>query len=384
MKNDKTGFFNLPSTRITFRYSIIAIISIVFVSVILPTLLNYPPDSINTPFDVQMTGISYSAQYSLVGVGSLLFVFIMVRRLFKPIDLWFSDTNPKKFKDKKRIKKVRGKCFSLPYIIFFTEIIIPVICVAFVLLVTNSHHLIMIGKILIILLCFLLFFAVLSYIFSKGLYNSFLIATYEENTYIGLRVNLTKKIALQILPICISGILITSLIAYSQTVKAKEDTLFSVYNKDLSKYFDTSRIYTIDEIQYLLENFSTYDSSHTKFIIKPNKEAITLDNSELSEFIIEYTTQISEHHSGRTYDSYAVDTQGATVKLLTTEGYCYVGVLYNSSSQTTIIMLVVDFIALIILIVILLILFGHSLSNDISTVTSGLNDIANSASDNLK
>ena len=97
MKNDKTGFFNLPSTRITFRYSIIAIISIVFVSVILPTLLNYPPDSINTPFDVQMTGISYSAQYSLVGVGSLLFVFIMVRRLFKPIDLWFSDTNPKKF-----------------------------------------------------------------------------------------------------------------------------------------------------------------------------------------------------------------------------------------------------------------------------------------------
>ncbi|MBR3152337.1 MAG: histidine kinase [Clostridia bacterium] len=379
MKKKKTEFFSLPSSKITVRYSIIAIFSIFFVAVVLPILLNYPPDSINTAFDVQMTGISYNTQYTIIGVGSLFLVFALVKILFKPIDKWFADTNPKKFKDKKRVKKVREKCFSLPYIIFFGEIIIPMVCVSFVLLVTNSHHLIMIGKILIIMLCFLLFFAVISYIFSKGLYNSFLIATYETNTDIGLRVSLTKKITMQILPICISGILITSLIAYSQTVKAKEDTLFSLYHKNLESYFDTSRTYTIDEIKYLLKNFEVYDSNHSKFIIKDNKEVINIDNDEISEFIVEYTTQIAEHHQGRTYDSYAVDTQGATIKLRTNEGYCYVGILYDSNAQSTIAVLFVDFIALIVLIIIVLVLFGKSLSEDISTITKGLNNIANSS-----
>jgi len=43
----------LPSTKIAFRFICIAFMTILAVYFLLPTLLNYPPESINTAFDLE-------------------------------------------------------------------------------------------------------------------------------------------------------------------------------------------------------------------------------------------------------------------------------------------------------------------------------------------
>ena len=55
----KEKFKKRPSLRISLRYSIIAIILILIFSMLVPTLLNYGPESINTQFDIEMSYIPY-------------------------------------------------------------------------------------------------------------------------------------------------------------------------------------------------------------------------------------------------------------------------------------------------------------------------------------
>ena len=56
-------------------------------------------------------------------------------------------------------------------------------------------------------------------------------------------------------------------------------------------------------------------NTHSKFIITPNRDLITIDGPEANSFILEYTTQISEKYNGKIFDSYGIDRQGASLKI---------------------------------------------------------------------
>ena len=51
-------------------------------------------------------------------------------------------------------------------------------------------------------------------------------------------VNLRKKIVLQIMPLFVSVLLLTSFMGYSRSVKEKEDIFFTLYNASLNNNFD--------------------------------------------------------------------------------------------------------------------------------------------------
>ena len=369
--------FKKPSSRIVVRYCAIALVVLLACASLLPTLLNYAPGSINTAFDIKMSYISYIQQFCIIGLVILFLIFVSTKLLLRDIDKWYLNKDKENYSyDIKYIQKIRKKCFNLPYIIFLFELLLPTIGISAVLFFTGSHHAIMLLKILVIVISFVLLLAVFTYIFSKDLYDQILRSTYEEGINIGIRVNLVYKIAMQILPVFLTVLLLSSFIAYSRSVKEKEDIFYTIYNEKLNSSFDKNLTYDINQIKDILNNLELYNASDSKFIIIGD-DVITLTGTKPSDFMIDYTKELSEQYNGRTYDSYGVDTQGATLKLNSSEGICYVGICYNISSNETLYFLFVEVISLLIIISFVLYYFSKSLSNDIQVVTNGLNNIGN-------
>ena len=76
-KNNK--FINTPSTLISFRYALITLIITLILMVIIPKVLNYGPGTINTPFDIQMSNISYNTQFTII-VCAIIFIIVLYQK----------------------------------------------------------------------------------------------------------------------------------------------------------------------------------------------------------------------------------------------------------------------------------------------------------------
>ena len=379
MKKNKVSFFKLPSTRITIRYLLVALVMVLIMTSVLPTILNYPPDSLNNNFDIYMSGIPFSAQIAIIYIPCSFLIFAVVKFLFIPIDKWYQDSSTEKYNNKKKIQKIREKCFNLPYIIFFIECFIPIVGVIFVLALTGSHPPVMIFKILLLFISFFLLFSVTSYIFSKSFYTHILEDIYDVKSEINTHVSLKSKIWLQVLPISIMGILLTALIAYTQVVKTEENSLFSSYRKNLNEYFDTNITYDSGELVKSFSEFELLSLSHSKFIIYPDNSFLTLSGYAPSKFMIEYTKYNSENLDGRTYDGYGIDTQGTTIKINTEKGPYILGIMYSIDSSETLIFLLIDFLFTISITFFSINIFAKSLHNDITAVSDSLFNISNSS-----
>ena len=362
-----------PSTELSFRYSLIALIITLFLMLLIPTILNYGPESINTNFDIQMSGISYNTQFLLIIFAIILVIVLLTKFLLKDIDKW----SKTKKATPTEIRKIRKKCLQLPYTFFAIETLIPFLASVIILSITGSHYPIMILKIVLLLLSFTTLLAVISFVFSKNLYDKILAETYSSNIKLEKSINLKGRLFLLITSLFAVGILFTSLIGYSSSVADLSNTLFKTYNHILTETFDTNTIYTIDELIIKLENIDSITENETKFILNDNNQITIVSGHSISNFVIEYTKQISSKYNGRLYDSYGLDTQGASLKLKTTSGEYYIGILYDIYSETTLNNLINTFIFLIIIISTIILILINSISKDLTQISDGFENIIN-------
>ena len=86
----KNLFYRRPSIRIAARYSATVSFVILLFAILMPKLLNYGPESINTPFDIQMSYIPYWVQYLCVGLLLVFLTFIITGLSFKVVDKFYS------------------------------------------------------------------------------------------------------------------------------------------------------------------------------------------------------------------------------------------------------------------------------------------------------
>lgn len=378
MRNKKKIKWNsTPSNIISFRYAAIAFIIILILMMIIPKILNYGPGTINTPFDVQMSYISFNTQFLILGIVIVLGIVFFTKFALRDIDKWYKISLTKRYSDKEQIKLIRKKCLTLPYQFYMFEILTPSIVTILVLSLTGSHLSIMIAKIIILLASFSILLGVVSFIFSKNLYDEILTQTYIEGSDIGFRVSLRKRIMILLFPICIAAIILTALVGYSVSVIEKEDVLYNVYSKILTDKFDTEKVYTKDEIKEIANGFELYDEADRVFILNQDKTYEMLKGDEISNFIVEYTIQISEQNKGRLYDSYGVDTQGSSVKLKTDTGNIYVGILYDIFSETALNYLVLTALFLAVISAIIITIFSSSISKSLRQIHKGFRNICN-------
>lgn len=378
MKNKKKIKWNsTPSNIISFRYASIAFVIILILMMIIPKILNYGPGTINTPFDVQMSYISFNTQFLILGIVIVLGIVFFTKFTLRDIDKWYKTSLTKRYNDKEQIKLIRKKCLTLPYQFYMFEILTPSIITILVLSLTGSHLSIMIAKIIILLASFSILLGVVSFIFSKNLYDEILTQTYIEGSDIGFRVSLRKRIMILVFPICIAAIILTALVGYSASVIEKEDVLYNVYSKILIDKFDTEKVYTNDEIKKIANSFELYNETDRVFILNQDKTYEILKGDEISNFIVEYTIQISEQNNGRLYDSYGVDTQGSSIKLKTDTGNIYVGILYDIFSETALNYLVLTALFLAVISAIIIAIFSSSISKSLRQIHKGFRNICN-------
>ena len=368
-KVNTLGFKKAPSTLISFRYSTIALAITLILMLIIPKVLNYAPGTINTPFDIQMSYISYNTQFFALATLIILGIVISHKISLHEVDTWYSDTDKSKFTDIKRLQKIRNKCITLPYIYFAVEIILPS-TIAFILLsITGSHSAIMIGKVILLLGSFSLLLAVVSFIFSKDIYDELLSKTYIEGFNIGARIGLKQRIFLLIFPILLASILMTALIGYSSSIREKEESLFYIYSNQIKNVFDTSKTYTIKEIYSILSSINTLSDTDKFFMITENANAICVKGTPVSNFVIEFTLQLSDENNG-------TDAQGCSLKLKTPTGETvYAGILYDVVAQNTFRYLMIVSVFLISISLVILYIFANSIRNSIQKITVGFEHI---------
>ncbi len=374
--NKKISFLSLPSTKLSIIFSILSACILIAVAITLPLILNYPPNSINTPFDIEMSGIPYVAQFACIELIALIVICFVIKKVFKPIDEWYKNKDDLKYNNSRNIDTIRKRCLNLPYIIFLVELIIPSIICFTILSITGSHEKTMILKITTLIVAFTFLLAVTSYIFTKSLFRKLLSDIYRKDADIGMRINIGTKILMQVIPVCIIGMLLIALVGYTKSIKSSEDALFDVYSKNLSILFDKDETYTYTRIRNLLEKLLIYNDSASVFILSEDGEVDLLSGPAPSSFVIKYTLKYAEQNNGKTYDSYAVDTQGATIKLNTQDGSYYACILYHTNSNEALIYIIATFILVFSLMLVLLIIFVRSLSKEVSMISESLSHIS--------
>lgn len=374
--NKKVSFLSFPSTKLSIIFSILSACILIAVAITLPLILNYPPNSINTPFDIEMSGIPYVAQFACIELIALIVICFVIKKVFKPIDEWYKNKDDLKYNNSRNIDTIRKRCLNLPYIIFLVELIIPSIICFTILSITGSHEKTMILKITTLIVAFTFLLAVTSYIFTKSLFRKLLSDIYRKDADIGMRINIGTKILMQVIPVCIIGMLLIALVGYTKSIKSSEDALFDVYSKNLSILFDKDETYTYTRIRNLLEKLLIYNDSASVFILSEDGEVDLLSGPAPSNFVIKYTLKYAEQNNGKTYDSYAVDTQGATIKLNTQDGSYYACILYHTNSNEALIYIIATFILVFSLMLVLLIIFVRSLSKEVSMISESLSHIS--------
>ena len=365
------------STMISIRYASIALIITMALMVIIPKVLNYGPEMINTDFDIQMSKISFKAQFSIIAVAIISLIVIVIKILLKDIDKYITELENSEEIDKNFIIEVRKKCLNLPYLFLFFEAFLPSIVAIIVLSVTGSHSFVMIGKILFLLFSFSLLLSIVSFIFSKSLFDEILSKTFEIDADLGPRIILKNKLNILIFPVVISTALILSLVGYMSSVIEKEDAFFELYTSQLEEAFDSDTVYTEDEAIELLKSIKLHDNNEAVFLIKSNDEVVDITDNKVDSFIIEYLKQIASRYDGRLYGSYGNDIQGSSKQIKTDNGFCYVGITYEVIGPKAMTYLLITGMVTIILSYIIIRTYGKSLSRSLHTVYAGFKNIIN-------
>ena len=365
------------STKMTLSFCSLLIAICAVFYFILPNLLNYPPDTINTQFDKEVSILYYCFQF-LIAVFFILTIFIIYFKIkLRKIDKWEED----KPTDKKTILDIRKLCLSFPYKLYIILEIFPVVIVSLVLEFTGSHPLVLIFKIGILVFSFSTLLSSFFLIVSKNiLYHvlketSDLLSIREQKHTMGL----TARLIFHIFPSILVTALVICLIGYARLTVEKGNFLTTYYEKVLTDAHLEENM-TGDPLEYVKNNLTSnyISSSDFLFVEYPDGSIRTTNDTELSHFFVKYMHELSPSHDNRVYEAYTIDAQGV-IETFNYNGQNYtVGFYYEIVSPSLIYYFLLSSGLLFLFNLVILFYITKSITSDIQKVTDGLNQIIKS------
>lgn len=328
--------FHIKSTtKIFLFYLFIPFIIVLILYPLLPIILNYPPDSINNMFQVSLDGLTYTQQYLMIVILFCFFSLVILLIRLSRINNTISKIN--KTNDKKEIetsiRKVRGLCLNTPYLLYYLEILLPLILMPITFLFIQAYILTII-KICLIYILFFTLGAVLCFVFSQSQFKKILIILHEKFPDVSEKIenetnfrknkSLAVNLILQLMPLIIVALFFTSLVYYTKAAEKTGDIYYQSYKTSFNRYFNEKSYNDIYTIIENLKEMDKMDSSHTFFILNSNGEYITENGMKLSPFLIKYSLEKSANQDGRTYDYYCLDREGYVKKI----NYTGIGDIY--------------------------------------------------------
>lgn len=371
------NLFNIESRK---KLIIINLLIALFLGIILyfslPSILNYPPNSTDNEFQIEVVGIGYTPQFIIILLVLLLLIYMLLNLVYKKLSI-----PPDKLTSLESIRKLRKKAFNYPFTMLLFELFVPPLFVILLLMVFNTSFELTL-RITAIIFTFSSLFAILSYMLSKRFFSNILISTAKQadNQTAGTRVPLYCKLLIQLFPLFLYSFVLILLIAMSLLTVEKGNLLHQYYKQELSNYFNTEKVYTIQEIENIFETIEYNSDNDHYFIISEDGEVIS-STQNLNDFFIKYTLNFYDETEGYTYEYYGQNIEGAVIKVQTDIGDCYIGVRYFVFNDSFILPFLIAILILIIINILLILYIGRDLTNDINNVTQRMNQI--SSSDNI-
>ena len=338
-------------------------------------ILNYPPGTVDTQFQIDYGGLTYSAQFLLLYVFvTALFILYQRYFLFKKIANWEkSDGSNSKYS----IDEVRKTLLTAPTKFYLLQIIIPFIAITIGLGMPVVKHEVESSGITVAILWVSIFTfnATISYVFSKNLFKPILIKTFKENNLVVKHSKLSNNMMLLLLPLLIAGLFFTVIVSYSRLVNVRGNDIYKYYKNELSYLFDENVSYTEDELTSKLESIHFLNSTDTYFIIDSNKNITTSNDVPLTDFFQKYIFELSDQYDGRAYEHYAVNTQGYIKHIIVNGNNYIIGIQFPITGENALFYIITTFIVLFGIISFLVWYYSSSLSDQIKIIVNGLNDI---------
>ncbi|MBS5857015.1 MAG: HAMP domain-containing histidine kinase [Clostridium sp.] len=262
---------------------------------------------------------------------------------------------------------------------FLLELFFPALIVAILLFVFNTESELVL-RISTVVFSFSAVFAIFSYMLNKRFFANKLIETAKasNNDINGIRIQLYKKLLIQILPLFLYSFVLILLISISLMTEEKGSLLYHFYRQELLSKFDEGKTYSIDEIKKILDTIEFKSEGDHALIMSANNGKVVYSPEELNQFFINYTLDFYDKTEGYTYEYYGQNREGAVIKVKTDIGDCYVGIRYFVFANNFVTPFIYIALLLIALNSLFILYIGKDLSNDIDHVVTGLKNISNS------
>jgi signal transduction histidine kinase len=358
------------STKISIYFALITLFVGVIFYFLLPNLLNYPPDTINSQFDKEVSKLYYIYQYAIAVIGIITIFIIFFKISLKKIDTWVLN------KDKSKVEEIRNTCFQYPFKLFVTIEIFPVLIVLLTLMATGSHPVILLFKIGILVFSFATLVSSIFLIISKNVFYPILKETsqYAKDTKSEKKDSLVTRLTFQIFPSILVSILLVALIGYSRLTVEKGNLLNTYYMAELQNVTFSSSSNLLGQLENQL-NDQLLSENDFVFIETPSGEILTNHPDSISDFFIKYMHVLSSSHDNRVYEAYTIDEQGV-INQITFNGQTYtIGIHYEIVSSSLLTYFLLASGLLFIFNLIMLTYMIKSINSDLNNVTDGMKNI---------
>ncbi len=363
-------------------YILIILVNLILIFVtykIMPIIQNYPPNSENIAFQKSVEKLSHVEQYIMIFVvGTAIHIFTLNKSL-KNIYRFLNKYHNKEKISYDEIKETRKDCITVPYKFYLLQIII-------VLVLGMSLTFLLISDGLAILKFFLMLLAIttlieiIQFTFIQRELKNVMIKTYKtESKYeknLGLRLNFSTNLILQIIPFIGVSIIIISLIGYAKATEKFAETNANYYEAYLENR-DFNNV-NLNEIKENLKSIPLKSQDDYYFIYIPDisYEYTSKPEAKISDFFKKYLNFYFEGNSDIIYEFYGTEQQAYTLKLTDNTGMSwYIGFEYNTTDQTLMAYYITIIIGALMIYTIFIYILAKNISNNIVNVSNSLEEI---------
>ena len=363
-------------------YTLIIFVNLILIFVtykVMPIIQNYPPNSENIAFQKSVEKLSHVEQYIMIFVvGTAIHIFTLNKSL-KNIYRFLNKYHNKEKISYDEIKETRKDCITVPYKFYLLQIII-------VLVLGMSLTFLLISDGLAILKFFLMLLAIttlieiIQFTFIQRELKNVMIKTYRsESKYeknLGLRLNFSTNLILQIIPFIGVSIIIISLIGYAKATEEFAKTNASYYEAYLeNRNFNNVNL---NEIKENLKSIPLKSKDDYYFIYIPDisYEYTSKPEAKISDFFKKYLDFYFEGSSDIIYEFYGTEQQAYTLKLKDNTGMnWYIGFEYTTTDHTLMAYYITIIIGALMIYTIFIYILAKNISNNIVNVSNSLEEI---------
>ncbi|HYE81124.1 MAG TPA: HAMP domain-containing sensor histidine kinase [Clostridia bacterium] len=345
---------------------------------LVPYLLSYAP---GYSYIDELHGLGYTGQFVTIVLLALLIGYLIIFFCLRGVKEIEASLSNSKSDIPEHLLVMKRKLLNLPYQLYILQVAVPAVIIILVVLpifIIQKASFLVFFRLFILVISFATLVSIITLVISRSSLKRLLLKFEPDVNIEGIRLPLVFKLFLQILPVFIVAISITSLSGYANNIEDKGDLISEGYMAALNETFSDFKAEELspDRIRELLYNVRHVGSSQDmRFIIAPDKSIITSDNEELGGYFLEYLWELSLQNGGYVYDV-TKEIRGVISNIRGSDGNYIVGIRFDVTSTELVGFYAISFTFILLLCSTVLYFLSKEMSEDILTVANNLNEIA--------